>query len=281
MWMGLLVATVVCGGTWGCDRKGGGSGGPPQAGAKPGHLVGKLADAHGRPLSNVTVMVFGFSDRGEPVTREKKVTGPAAEYDIELPEGKYNTPVARIDVDYNGRRYVLPLAAADGTREWLEQRESRGGMVRDFVWRISGPIPGGDPATPAGYYGGTIQFDKGEDLGDIATVEITLTPDGPLIDGNPGQPVTFTRKLPWRRHEDHYLFDVPLGKYTATAKLAFGSTPKAMRVWCYTIDPTRPDEELKTPEQLHAKATVEFIGIEPKPGEFRLLQPNLIVFPPR
>ena len=26
----------------------------------------------------------------------------------------------------------------------------------------------------------------------------------------PGQPLTFTRKLPWRRKDDHFLFDIPI-----------------------------------------------------------------------
>src|SRR5260221_8405687 len=87
-----------------CDRNTG-SGGPPPPGAKAGHLTGKLSDAQGKPLSNVTVSVFGFSEGGEPVAREAKVAGPAGGYDIELPPGKYNTPTARIGVNYNERWY--------------------------------------------------------------------------------------------------------------------------------------------------------------------------------
>src|SRR5258706_6425450 len=149
--LGLLVAALaMCG----CDRNSG-SGGPPPPGAKPGHLTGKLSDARGGPLSNVTVSVFGFSDKGEPVTREVKLKGPATEYDIPLPDGKYNTPIARIGVDYNGRWYDLPLAAVDGAREWAEQKEPARGMVRDFVWRISRRAPSGVADRSLRYLGRT------------------------------------------------------------------------------------------------------------------------------
>jgi hypothetical protein len=259
----------------GCDRGGTSA---PQPGAKPGKLVGKLADARGKPLSNVTVSIFGFSDGGSPVNKEVKVEGPAAEYEIDLPAGKYNTPVARIGVEYNERWYELPLAATDGTKEWTEQKESARGMVRDFVWRIAGPTPGGDLLSPAGYWGGTIQFDRSGDLGDAASIEIVLTPEGQLIDGSEGKPVTFLRKLPWQRQEDHLLLDVPLGRYIATARLMYGTRPKALRLAAYTIDPNNP--QAPSPEKLPTKVPVEFECVQVKPGQWKVLMPNLVAFQP-
>jgi hypothetical protein len=267
----LLIALTAL---IGCDGR---SNTPPPPGAKPGHLTGKLSDSRGRPLSNVTISIFGFSDKNEPIRREAKVSGPAGEYDISLPDGKYNTPTARIGVQYNDRWYDLPLAAADGTREWAEQKEPRNGIVRDFIWKISGPTPGGDALSPTGYWGGTILFDKAGDLGDAATIEITLQPDGPLIDGSTGQPLTFTRKLPWRRKDDHFLFDIPIGRYKATARKMFGTNPKPLKLVAYSIDPATSDQPPPTPA---ASATVEFESREVKPGEFELVVPNLIVFAP-
>lgn len=272
--IGLLLALTAL--VAGCDRRSG-SGAPPPPGAKPGHLTGKLSDSRGRPLSNVTVSVFGFSDKNEPISREAKVTGPAGEYDIPLPDGKYDTPVARVGVEYNDRWYELPLAAADGTREWAEQKDPHNGIVRDFVWKIAGSTPGGDAQAPSGYWGGTVLFDKAGDLGDGATIEITLTPDGPLIDGSTGQPISFTRKLPWRRKDDHFLFDIPIGKYKVTARKMFGTNPKPLKLVAYSIDPSASDQ---TPPTATPSATVEFESREVKPREYRLVVPNLIVFAP-
>jgi hypothetical protein len=268
-----LVVLVLAG----CDRNGGSAAAPP--GAKPGHLTGKLADTHGKPLSGVTISVFGFSPNGEMIKRDVHIKGPATEYDIPLPEGKYDTPTARIGVEYNDRWYDLPLAAADGTREWPQQGEARVGMVRDFVWKISGRSPSGESEDPTGYWGGTLQFDKGADLGDTATLEITLQPDGPLIDGSEGKPLTFTRKLPWKRREDHYLLDVPIGKYTATGKTLFGTNPKPLRLVSYTIDPTDLEQSTNVPKPT-PRVTVEFECIEIKTGQWKLLIPNLVAFPP-
>jgi hypothetical protein len=278
--LATLVLALMATALTACDDKNSGSGNSPPPGAKPGHLSGKLSDAQGKPLSNVTIHIFGFSDKGEPVDRAVTVKGPATEYDIQLPDGKYNTPSARIGLVYNDRWYDLPLASADGTRDWSDQQDSKRGMVRDFVWKISGKVPGADTSLPAAYWGGTIQFSKGaEDLGEIPTIEINLTPDGPLIDGSKGEPMQFVRKLPWTKQEDHYLFDVPIGKYTATARILFGSQPKPLRLASYTIDPTNP--ELPNPEKLPPKVPIEFQCQEVHPGEYKLLMPNLVAFPPQ
>ena len=272
-----VLMVVLALGLQACDRKSG-SGAAPPPGAKPEHLTGKLSDAQGKPLSNVTIRVLGFNEKGEPVKREVRVRGTAGEYDMELPNGMYDTPVARIGLEYHDRWYDLPLAAADGSREWTEQHDSRQGMVRDFVLKIAGRAPSGDANGPSGYWGGTIQFDMGSAVGEIATIEIALTPDGPLLDGSEGKPLNFTRKLPWRRREDHFLLDVPIGKYTATARILFGSKPKPLRLASYTIDPTNP--EIPSPDKLPTKVPVVFECQEVKTGEWKLLLPNLIAFPP-
>jgi hypothetical protein len=259
-----------------CDQNGSNS--PPPPGAKPGHLTGKLSDARGKPLSNVTIKIVGFSSQGNVVKIEKRVSGPASEYDIEVPDGKYDTPTARLGIEYNDRWYDLPLAAADGTREWNEQHDSKPGMVRDFIWKTAGSAPGGNADQPSGYWGSTIQFDLGGLLGDYATIEVTLKPEGPLIDGSEGKTLTFERKLPWKKREDHYLLDIPIGKYTASARVLFGSSPKPLRLACYTIDPTNPD--VQTPDKLSPKVTVEFECQEVKTGEWKVLMPNLTAFPP-
>lgn len=272
-WMVILIVALAGGS---CDRR---DATPPPPGAKPGRLIGTLADARGGPLSNVTVSVDGFTDKGEPVTRHLFVRGPAGRYEMELPDGKYNTPTARVEVDYNERRYVLPLASADNGGEWTVQQESKGGMVRDFVWRLNGPVPGGNAVDPGGYWGGTIIFDKQGDLGDSANLKVTLTPDGPLIDGSAGKVIEFDRLVPWRRNEEHYLFDVPVGRYVATVKQVFGSQQSTLRVSSFSIDPGRPDPgAIGRPA---SSAVIEFECVPAKGDEYKLLNPNLTAYPPR
>jgi hypothetical protein len=268
-----IVLPLVCAA---CDK----SPSPaPQPGAKPGYATGKLASASGGPLTDVTVSLSAFLADNTAYSKEFEIKGPASEYALQIPDGMYNTPMARVGVWYGDRWYDLPLAATDGTREWPAQRNSKQGLVRDFVFRISGLRPGGNTNEPEDYWGGTVHFDKGGDLGEFAKIEITLKPDGPLIDGSGGQTLLFKRELPWRKPQDHLLYDIPLGKYTATAKLLFGSRPKSLKLISYTIDPQKP-EEVPAPEKSTTSVPIEFQTQQVKPGEFRKLIPNLVAFPP-
>jgi len=269
-----VVLPLICAA---CDKFGTST--PPQPGAKPGYATGKLGTSAGKPLTDVTLSLSAFLADNTAYAKEFDIKGPAGEYAIAVPEGMYNTPAARVGVWYADRWYDLPLAATDGTREWPAQRNSKQGLVRDFVFRISGAKPGANAMEPDDYWGGTVHFDKGGDLGEIAKIEITLTPDGPLIDGSEGQALVFKRDLPWRKPQDHLLYDIPLGKYTATAKLMFGTRPKSLKLISYTIDPQQP-EEVPTPQKSTTAVKIEFQTQQVKPGEYRLLIPNLVAFPP-
>jgi hypothetical protein len=272
----LLLTLLAAVALTSCDRR---DDTPPPPGAKAGRLVGKLADPHGQPLSDVTITIDGFSDQGEPVTRSLFVRGPATRYEMTLPDGKYSTPTARVAVDYNERRYFLPLGSADESTEWPQQMDSKRGLVRDFTWRIRGKVPGGNAVEPSGYWGATILFDKQGDLGDSVHLKVTLAPDGPLIDGSPGEPIEFDRVVPWRRNDEHYLFDVPIGRYVATVKQVFGEQQTPLRVSSFSVDPAHPD--FSSMSRPMSSAVVEFECVEGKPGEYKVLSPNLTAYPPR
>ncbi|HYE17151.1 MAG TPA: hypothetical protein VEA69_01840 [Tepidisphaeraceae bacterium] len=271
--MSVMITAVVLMG--GCDK---GTSGPADPRAKAGRVVGTLADARGGPLSNVTVRVRGFTRGGDAVDKTFEVKGPAKGYEFELPDGTYSTPEAVVTAEYHNRTLVFPLAPADGATEWLEARDAKAGLVRDFVWRISGARPAGvgNPLDPTGYWGSAVVFDLGGDFGDTANFEVTLKPDGPLVDGSEGGPLTFVRRIPWRRHEDHFLLDIPTGRYTATAKLLYGNRPKALKLISYTIDPANPDA---APTSSALSATVEFETRKDKSGRDVQATPSIVVFP--
>ena len=250
-------------------------------------ISGKLADESGKPLSSVKVSVFGYP-RGNLDTFSKvlDVPGPADRYSIDVLEGTYEAPRANIAVHYNTRQYVLPLASADNTKDWGEQKDSKNNLTRDFIWRISGPRPTamGESKDSAGFWGAAINLDKGADVGDFGTIEVTLTPDGPLIDGSPGKPVTYKRVIPWAKHEDHLLTDVPIGRYTATARISSSGSEKAkpLRLVVTSGNPNKVDES--STEKTAASVVVEFEQAESKdpalPGrEPKFYIPSLLVFP--
>ncbi len=270
----LLILTLLL--SYGCDNSG--SSVPPPPGAKAGRISGKLADARGGPLSNVMIEISGFTTGGESVHKQVEIPGPATEFSIEVPEGQYSAPAAIIKPQYKDRVYAFPLAAVDGAKEWPEARSSKKGLVRDFVWKISGTKPEGMGAAlePSGYWGGAVQFETGADLGDYAQFEITLKPDGPLIDGSQGKDLVFTKKLPWKRAEEHYILDIPFGRYIASVKLVYGTKPRPLKLVCYTIDPEFPDQ---VPEKTALTAILEYEVKKMKDGTMKLMTPIMVVFP--
>lgn len=271
--LGVLAAAALVG----CDKK---DPGGPGSGGQAAIASGKLSDASGGALSGVTILLNGFpKGAGDPIHRYVGQWGYVKEYSIPLPEGMYNAPRAIIGIGYHDRWYELPLADVEGLVEWPHMRDSKDGLRRDFTWKISGPKPGGDPNSPEGYWGGSIYFDKGGDLGDVANIEITLRPDGPLIDGSAGEVIVRKVKLPWKRPYDHYLFDIPLGRYIASAKVLYGKNPKPLRLVSYTVDPNDPEASQESRKPLNT-TLVEFEPLEGKNGEVKLGVPTLVAFPP-
>lgn len=223
----LLLCGFVCCGVAACDKP------VPQSAAasaapktapvprRPGHVTGTLTDSQGKPLAGeVIASVSGRRrDKDSGHATVMKVPAGKGRYEIEVPDGSYDPPAARVKMPLGGRTVYLTLAADDASSDpWAGQQESKHGLVRNFVWRISGTVPGGDPKKPEGYWGGSVLLDKADALVSAATVELTLQPDGPLADGSAGQTIVRRSRLPWKGPEDRYLFDVPPGRYVVTAR---------------------------------------------------------------
>jgi len=80
------------------------------------------------------------------------------------------------------------------------------GAVRNFRWQLTGRIPDLSNA----YFGGEIRLLGDGTLKQSDTVEVTLTPTAPLVDGSAAQ--TITRRV----GAYDFLYDVPVGQYTAS-----------------------------------------------------------------
>jgi hypothetical protein len=75
-----------------------------------------------------------------------------------------------------------------------------------------------DPKYGGYYYGGSVRVMwLVDDIGAGGTVEVTLTPSGPLIDGGKGRPLVF--RLPNKHGGDFNLNNIPIGRYVLTARL--------------------------------------------------------------
>ena len=102
-------------------------------------------------------------------------------------------------------------------KEGLERR-----LVKDFVWKLNGlqAEEAEDNQWGTSNYGGTVLLDESpgvpNPLRPGSLIEITLTPDGPLVDGGSGRTLPFQRT--WGQGFPT-LVDIPIGRYTATARI--------------------------------------------------------------
>lgn len=202
-----------------------GGGGGQRAGA----MTGLATDAAGNPLAGVEVSIYGTTLAGGEDVQFDVKTGADGRYELDLPAGNYASS-AYWDFTFNGRRYRQELHPVKG--HW-DDEPSRDGIVRDFVWRLSGLHPRYERSEGEtyAYYGGAanvsvidVYYESWQtnhfasEFPNGFTVEVTLVPQGPLADGSQGSTVTWTEKVDAAGDADFKLVDVPLGRYAASAK---------------------------------------------------------------
>lgn len=195
---------------------------------RPGWVTGKATDSQGNPLTEVSISMYGTTNVGSNTYFSAQVD-ETGHYAQEVPKGGYEI-TAYVTRQYKDRTYNLWLHPVDnisGTKQSTAE-----GVVKDFVWRISGPTPRAKkaPKDPGSYYGGIISlggegaYRMSYDVGSTApefeypegsTIELELTPSGPLMDGSQGQVVK--RDLDPAKLNGAVVSDVPLGEYTAKA----------------------------------------------------------------
>jgi hypothetical protein len=92
----------------------------------------------------------------------------------------------------------------------------KSGVTLNFQWKLTGRAEGGYDDTT---WGGDLKFyrETGLPAGQLVdgsdTIEIRLVPDGPLLDGSQGEPITRTGRA------DGVFRDIPVGRYRISAKL--------------------------------------------------------------
>jgi hypothetical protein len=200
---------------------------------------GVVKTTAGRPVQGVTVDISGTVTQNGGIVDFDPETGARGEYrQTDLAPGSY-TVRAWKSVRYNGATYRLPMSPVQGKIE--DRYLSKKGIVRDFVWRVSGPIPSRffSEDEPNSYYGGSLKIFGADEngLNELALppgtlLKAILVPDGPLIDGSAGKAIAF--EFPFRKGELYQRIekDIPLGRYTLTlgAVLPDGQT-KTIRLY--------------------------------------------------
>lgn len=183
--------------------------------AQAGKVTGVVQDTQGKPIAGAKVRIendFAYYD----VTTDAngRYLSPT------LPLGGFKA-IAWAHVNYQGKSYKLRMGMPNPTD--YDFFSSEQGAVRNFKWQLSGRIPDREADGSTGYYGGALEFLNGTGsiydarmtAGD--TVNLTLVPTGPLIDGSTGQ--TQQRSFTIRSGNDTYFAsDIPGGVYQVTAE---------------------------------------------------------------
>ncbi|HRN60940.1 MAG TPA: carboxypeptidase-like regulatory domain-containing protein [Gammaproteobacteria bacterium] len=206
----LLLAAFVLSGTASCRDAGG------TAAAIDGYVTGTVIDTQGKPIAGAKILLDGTILRDSYL---RGTTGEDGSYRIQAQPGAWMA-YAEFEKTYNGRSY--PLALHPDSTDSIGD----GGGVRNFRWKLEGRSPLNEYV----YYGGFLIVDTTTTFADdIADVELTLTPDGPLIDGSEG------KALRLRMHDHYwvqygYIEDVPIGRYKVTAVLDNGGGPRPLKI---------------------------------------------------
>lgn len=216
---GVLAAMAIS-----CAGAGGGGNA-----AGPGIVSGTALDAAGNPLVDAEVVILGTTFQGGEDVSFYPRTEADGTYSIEVPEGNYSVSASHT-LTFDGRRYRLNLWPGDGKRG--KSYPSKAGITQNFTLRLSGLRPDGEMNPDAGYsyYGGQSDFAVQDvynesfttshfaaEFPEGFTARVTLTPDGPLLDGSQGQPVVFEKKVVSMYDASFNGIDIPLGKYTVAA----------------------------------------------------------------
>jgi len=181
-----------------------------------GYATGQVVDTRGNPIAGAKILLDNTVFYASYING---ATGGDGTYRIRVQPGAWRAH-ATFRKPYNGRTYHLELYP-DSVDSFDDT-----GAVRNFTWKLEGR----DPDNEYGYYGGLVKvftdFGFYEGMEDI---ELTLVPDGPLIDGSEGRTLVL-------RLEDHYwvqrayLEDIPIGRYTITATLRSAEGTRALRI---------------------------------------------------
>ena len=275
------LAFTGCGDGPGSEKvePGGAASTPKAAVVSPeaGFIQGTAATADGRPIRAFGGDINGYNTKsGQRVSAS--IEGADGRYRTEVGPGQFSTR-AWTDIEYNGRRYRIDLDPADGKGGLIKQ-DTAPGVVKHFVWKLDGFRASADSRSYDRFYshcGGSINLNP-EGHGAVywwnikpdskhapepmipadATVELTLTPDGPLIDGSTGKPIVLRLKgADIKGPMDRVTRGIPIGRYHASARatLVDGSS-RPLRVTPYAIK----DQEPPAPAEV---AVIEFVQSKP------------------
>lgn len=197
---------------------------------KPGYVRGWVKDSSGKPLAGAKIGVRSTVAGGFYSGASGK-TDARGYYEIQVPWGAASYYCAGYTKDYGDGRAALGLHPADGEADSFASAK---GAVENWVllnYGIADPDGASEnPGYSGNYYGGAFYLDfqvadprplfaDDYSLPDGSEIELTLTPQGRLLDGSAGQTFTFSKKVKDGDRNSFNVTNIPIGVYKVTAKL--------------------------------------------------------------
>ena len=186
-------------------------------------ILGRVTHESGDAVATARIRIDHYVD-GKSVGTASIDTGSDGEYRANVPTGGYLVR-GNATIDFNSQTYLFELVPTDGV---CGEQESEAGIVKDFVLRLTGPRPcRGGPDVDGSYIGASIWVEDSltRNHRPDAVIEFTLTPDGSLANGAPGQTLTMKRTVAALEPSDgplgetNLLYDIPLAYYLVSAEL--------------------------------------------------------------
>jgi hypothetical protein len=199
----------------------------PGLSPKPGKVRGYVKDLSGNPLKGATIGIRSSYFAGQ-YSGAQGETDANGYYEFVVPKGSAHFYNAGYQFEWGDGVAAVGLHPADGK---LDSFTTVDGAVENFVLLPYGVTSrenvSQNPYISSSYYGGSIYLsyntveegDRGRIAGGIvenSIVEITLTPEGKMLDGTPGK--TFIIRQPIGFKGNLNIHNIPLGRYKISAK---------------------------------------------------------------
>ncbi|MEU6999217.1 carboxypeptidase-like regulatory domain-containing protein [Nonomuraea sp. NPDC046570] len=181
-----------------------------RTGAEAGVLKGRVVDAAGDPVAGAQIVADNQLLYNSNLVMTTDENG-RYRVSTDVPTATFRV-TGTVTRSFEGRDYTMELTPHDDT-----PFAGTDGAVRDFTWRLTGKRSDG-----LGFYGSMVLFhlesynpQNPEVFLQDEDVVLTLTPQGPLIDGSPGEVITRRAE---RGGDGSGVLDVPIGRYEITAE---------------------------------------------------------------
>lgn len=241
---------------------------------KSGVVRGYVKDSSGKPLQGAYLGIRSTMTGGL-YSGTSAETDAKGYYEIKLPMGAIHFYAGSYTIDYGNLRASMSLHPVNGS---LKSFASADGAVENFVLLPYGitdrNVASESPNGATTYYGGAINV--GYNLAELnnayapdnyikenSEIEITLTPDGALLDGSTGGSFVIRKNV--GNGLQFNIFNIPIGKYTITARLVNGNRPLLMKQ-----SPRNKNTSGISPRESMGKASLTF---EPDSAQNVMIKP--------